>query len=97
LTEFPARPVKVNTILEVRSLTEDKANGVSHVELYAVQLPTGTDELLIRADAPSFEQTAFTAFQQFIVTQPGHYAVKVVGYNKLGQKATSDLIGFDAE
>jgi hypothetical protein len=76
----------------------DVQNGVSHVELYAVQSPEGEEELLlIRSDPAPFDQTTFTVSQMFVPTRPGHYVIKVVGYNKLGQSAESDYIGFDVE
>lgn len=93
----PESTLPVNRPLNVRSRTQDSVNFVSHVELYAVQLPSGDTDLLIRSDAAPFQQTTFTASQVFIPRQPGHYVIKVVGYNKLGNKAESNFIGFDVE
>lgn len=93
----PESPLPANRPLNVRSRTQDPENFVSHVELYAVQLPSGDTDVLIRSDAAPFQQTTFTASQVFIPRQPGHYVIKVVGYNKLGNKAESDFIGFDVQ
>lgn len=96
LVRAPDGPLPASRPIDVISRTEDD-NGVSHVELYAVQLPTGEKNVLIRSDPAPFEQTAFTASQAFTPMQPGHYVIKVVGYNKLGQSAESDYIGFEVQ
>jgi hypothetical protein len=95
LVSAPDGPLPLNRPINVRSRTQDGQNLVSHVELYAVQLPSGEANVLIRSDAAPFQQTSFTASQVFVPTQPGHYVIKVVGYNRLGQSAESDFIGFD--
>lgn len=97
LVTAPERPLPRNKPLDVKSRTQDTVNLVSHVELYAVQLPSGEANVLIRSDPAPFPQTVFTASQVFIPTQPGHYVIKVVGYNKLGQSQESDYLGFDVE
>jgi hypothetical protein len=95
LVRAPDAPLALHKPVNVKSRTEDADDYVSHVELYAVQSPAGEGELLIRSDQAPFEQTSFTASQVFVPKLPGHYVIKVVGYNKLGQKAESDYIGFD--
>jgi hypothetical protein len=97
LVKAPEGPLPINRAVTVKSRTEDTEHKVSHVELYAVQWPEGEEELLIRSDPAPFDQTSFTASQTFTPRRPGHYVIKVVGYNKLGQKAESDYIGFDVE
>lgn len=100
LVSPPETPLPCNKPVNVRSRTQDAANFVSHVELYAVELPAAPggvpeENVLVRADAAPFQQTTFTASQLFIPKRPGHYVIKVIGYNKLGDKAESDYIGFD--
>ncbi len=95
LVRAPDRPLALNQPVDVRSRTEDAQNGISHVELYAVELPTGQSEVLLRADAAPFQQTSYTASQIFVPKQVGHYAIKVVGYNRIGEKAVSETISFD--
>ncbi len=97
LVKAPESALPLNEPVEVKSRTRDAQNGVSHVELYAVELPSGETNVLIRSDQAPFEQTTFTASQVFVPTQKGHYVIKVVGYNKLGDKMESDYIGFDVE
>ncbi len=96
LVRAPDGPLPLNKPISVKSRTED-AIGVSHVELYAVQLPTGESNVLLNSEAAPFAQTSFTASQTFIPTQKGHYVIKVVGYNKQGQSVESEYIGFDVE
>lgn len=95
LVKAPDTSLPSGTPLTVRSLTEANSPGVSHVELHAVQLPSGEQDVLLRSDAPPFDQTTFTTMQEFTPMQPGHYVIKVVGFNKLGQKAESAYISFD--
>ena len=97
LVKAPDAPLEVNKPVTVKSRTEDSMHKVSHVELYAVQWPGGEEELLIRSDPAPFDQTSYTASQTFTPKTPGHYVIKVVGYNKLGQNDESDYIGFDVE
>jgi hypothetical protein len=94
LVRAPDGPLPLNKSIEVRSRT-DAAAGVSHVELYAVELPSGDKDVLIRSDPAPFSQTTFTASQQFTPIVPGHYVIKVVGYNQQGQNSTSNFISFD--
>lgn len=96
LVRAPDAALPLNKSIEVQSRT-DAADGVSHVELYAVELPTGEKEVLIRSDAASLHPTTFTTSQEFIPRQPGHYVIKVVGYNRSGQSHTSNFIGFDVQ
>jgi hypothetical protein len=103
LVQPPQGPLPVNRPVNVRSRTEDSQYKVSHVELYLVEfLPkeqsaSPLSNVLIRADRAPFDQTTFTASQVFVPSAAGHYVVKVVGYNKRGQTAVSDYIGFDVE
>ncbi|MCB0208726.1 MAG: hypothetical protein KDJ52_05335 [Anaerolineae bacterium] len=97
LVKPPETALPVGSPLTVRSQTEAVTPGVSHVELYAVQLPSGEQDKLIRSDAAPFDQTTFTAAQRFTPIQPGHYVIKVVGYNRSGQSAESEYISFDVE
>jgi hypothetical protein len=97
LVRPPDGPLVLHQPVTVRSRTEDANNKVSHVELYAVELPTGERNVLLRSDAAPFDQTSYTAAQVFIPNAPGHYVIKVVGFNRLGQKAESDYIGFDVQ
>lgn len=96
LVRPPDAPLLLNQPITVRSRTEDVNNQISHVELYA-ELPDRAGNVLIRSDAAPFAQTSYTTAQVFIPTQPGHYVIKVVGYNRLGQKAVSDSIGFEVQ
>ena len=96
LVRAPEKPLPINRPVIVKSRTED-VDGVSHVELYAVETPAGNTDVLIRADRAPFAQTSFTASQPFTPLQKGHYVIKVVGYNRLGETAVSDFIGFDVE
>ena len=95
LVKAPDNALPTGKPVNVRSRTMDAVNKVSHVELYAIQWPTGQGELLIRSDPAPFDQTTFTASQIFTPTAPGHYVIKVVGYNKRGDKMESDYLGFD--
>lgn len=99
LVRTPDGPLPAGKALTVKSHSEDINNGVSHVELYAVQLPASSERinLLIRSDAAPFDQTSFTAEQTFIPVQPGDYVIRVVGYNKLGQSDESEYISFRVE
>lgn len=97
LTEVPTESLPANRPVEVRSRTQDFQYHVSHIELYAVELPSGERDVLIRSDPAPFQQTTFTAVQTFTPVQPGHYVVKVIGYNKRGEQAESEYIGFDIE
>ncbi|MDM8521596.1 hypothetical protein QUF64_16245 [Anaerolineales bacterium HSG6] len=96
LVRAPDAPLPLNKTITVQSRTED-SQGVSHVELYAVQLPTGESNLVLDSQAAPFNQTTFSAAQTIIPTQRGHYAIKVVGYNKRGEQAESETISFDIE
>lgn len=97
LVRAPDGPLSANKSISVRSLTE-ASNGVSHVELYAVELPSGQKNVLIHSDpATTVNQPSFTVAQTFTPIQPGHYVIKVVGYNSLGQSDESDYIGFDVQ
>ena len=96
LVRAPDGPLPVNQPVTVRSRIED-GQGVSHVELYAAQMPTGETNVLIRSDQAPFAQTSFTASQTFTPLQQGHYVIKVVGYNVAGEWSESDFIGFDVE
>ena len=97
LVEQPETALPIGSPLTVRSQTEAIKPGVSHVELYAVQLPSGEQDILIRSDAAPFDQTTFTAAQRFTPMEPGHYVIKVVGYNRLGQSTESEYISFEIE
>ena len=105
LVTTPSQPLPVNQPLNVISRTEDPAQQVSHVELYAVKWPSmetegraGTGaELLLRSDAADFAQTVLTAHQRFVPTEPGRYGIKVVGYNKLGHSATTAELEFEVQ
>jgi hypothetical protein len=94
LVRAPDQPLPANKSIEVRSQTE-AAQGVAQVNLIAVELPTGEKEVLLWSNAAPNFQTSFVASQQFTPLQPGHYVIKVVGYNRLGGNSTSDYIGFD--
>jgi hypothetical protein len=96
LVRAPDRPLPVNRPVTVRSRIED-GNGVSHIELYLVEMPSGERNVLVRADKAPFSQTSFTAAQTFTPRQKGHYVIKVVGYSRLGERDESDFIGFDVE
>lgn len=96
LVRAPDAPLPVNQAITVRSHTVDP-QAVSHVELYAVKLPSGETDVLLRSDQAPFAQTSFTVSQTFTPVQPGHYVIKVVGYNRKGEKTESSFIGFDVE
>jgi len=95
LVRAPDGPLPAGKPLDVKSRSQDAQHGISHVELYAVELPTGQRDLLIRADKAPFQQTTFTASQIFTPLQAGHYVIKVVGYNNIGEKTESEYISFD--
>jgi len=95
LVSAPETMLPVGQPVEVRSRTEDADTAISHVELYAVQVPNGQSNVLIRSDVAPFQQTAFTASQIFTPLQAGRYAIKVVGYNIEGDRADSDTISFE--
>jgi hypothetical protein len=97
LVRSPETPLAIGTPVNVRSRSEDAKHGISHVELYAVQLPSGESNVLIRSDAAPFQQTSFTAAQIFTPIQRGHYVIKVVGYNKAGKNMASEPLHFDVE
>jgi hypothetical protein len=97
LVKTPDRPLPLNKPVNVRSRTEDGQAKVSHVELYALELPSGETNVLIRSDRAPFDQTTFTASQYFVPKQPGHYVVQVFGYNNKGEVAQSNIISFDAQ
>ncbi len=96
LVRPPDTPLPINRPITVRSRTEDPT-AVSHVELYAVQTPSGESNILIRSDQAPFTQKSFTAAQTFTPIEQGHYVIKVVGYNQAGQKTESDFLGFDVQ
>jgi hypothetical protein len=96
LVKAPDSPLPINEPVNVKSRTED-SRGVSHVELYALQLPSGDTNVLIRSDRAPFDQTSFTASQIFVPIQKGHYVVQVIGYNRTGEKSESNIIGFDID
>jgi hypothetical protein len=95
LVREPDGPLPAGKPLNVKSRSKDGQHGISHVELYAVELPTGQRDILIRADEAPFWQTSFTASQVFTPLEIGHYVIKVVGYNKIGDKVESEYISFD--
>jgi hypothetical protein len=97
LVRPPDTPLQVNQPVNVRSRTQDTGSRISHIELYAVKLPSGEQDVLIRSDPAPFDQTTYTASQIFIPTQTGSYVIKVVGYNREGEWAESDYIGFDVK
>lgn len=97
LVRAPDEPLTAGLPLDVKSRTVDSEYDVSHVELYAVELPTGEKEILIRSDAAPFDQTAFTVSQMFVPMESGHYVIKVVGYNTIGENTESDYISFQVK
>lgn len=102
LVREPAGPLPVNRPVTVKARTKDAKCGVSHIELVAVELPPNTQgqsfaNVLIRADAPPFEQTTFTAEQTFVPTHSGDYLIKVKGYNLVGNWQESASIRFTAQ
>ena len=94
LVRAPDGSLPLNKSIEVRSRT-DADSGVAHVDLY-VTLPSN-EEVLVYSDAAAFQQKSFTASQTFTPRQPGHYVIKVIGYNQLGQNASSNSIGFEVQ
>ena len=97
LVKAPEDPLPLNKTVNVRSRTEDGEAGVSHVELYAIELPSGEANVLIRSDPAPFDQTSFTANQVFTPTEKGHYVIQVKGYNRRGDRSESNIISFDVE
>jgi hypothetical protein len=102
LVREPEVPLPVDRPVIVKSRSEAPLPGISHTELYLVELraPDNTlvlDNVLIRADAAPVEQTVFTVDQTFTPTVPGHYVIKVVGYDKEGQSDESEYIGFTVQ
>ena len=95
LVTEPDGPLFVNDQVEVISKSDDSQYGISHVELYAVQLPDGNSDVLLRSDAAPFNQTSFTASQIFTPKQPGRYVIQVVGYNRIGEASTTNALGFE--
>ncbi len=101
LVRAPDGPLPANRPITVKSRTRDPQNHLSHVELYAVEMPvqdnaasTQKVDLLIDTQFVPFEQTTFTANQTFIPVWRGEYVIKVVGYNTGGQKSESEYIRF---
>ena len=99
LVREPDNSLLAGQPINVRSRSEDAVNGISHVELYLVEFqpegsPDVTRDLLIRSDAAPFEQTSFTASQIFTPRQSGRYAIKVKGYNKIGDSRESEILSF---
>lgn len=95
----PATALPVGRTVNVRSRSEDSQHEISHVELYLVEFrPEGSDDiirnLLIRSDAAPFQQVSFTVLQPFTPKQPGHYIIKVRGYNKIGESTESETLSF---
>ncbi len=97
LVRAPDGPLPVNAPVHVKSRSEDAQYGISHVELYAVELPTGESNILLRSDEAPFDQTVFTLSQEFTPLQTGHYVIKVVGYNTIGNSKESEHISFDVQ
>ncbi len=96
LVDAPNGPLPSGRPVTVRSLTRDP-QAVSHVELYAVEVPSGEQDVLLRSDAAPFAQTSFTVSQTFTPVEAGYYVIKVIGYNMQGNQAESNFIGFDVE
>ncbi|HMQ51057.1 MAG TPA: hypothetical protein PKE64_24550 [Anaerolineae bacterium] len=96
LVQPPTNPLPVGSVLNVRSLTESETP-ISHIELYALQLPSDAQNVLIRADAPALAQTNFTAMQRFTPQRAGNYVLRITAYNQAGQKAESNPISFTVE
>jgi len=101
LVRAPDAPLPVNQPVVVKSRTRDPNHHLSHVELYAVDIPaadaagsTKTVNLLVDTQFVPFEQTTFTANQTFIPSASGEYLIKVVGYNVNGEKSESEYIRF---
>jgi hypothetical protein len=101
LVRAPDSPLPANRPVTVKSRTRDPNNHLSHVELYAVEIPTTdnpgatqTVNLLIDTQIVPFEQTTFTANQTFIPAAVGEYVIKVVGYNNNQEKTESEYIRF---
>ncbi len=95
LVTEPNAPLFVNDQVEVISKSDDSQYGISHIELYAVQLPDGNTDVLLRSDAAPFNQTSFTASQIFTPKQPGRYVIQVIGYNHIGEASITNALGFD--
>ena len=97
LVRAPEGPLPAGLPVDVKSRSVDSEHNISHVELYAVELPTGEKNVLIRSDAAPFKQTSFTASQLFVPVQPGYYVIKVVGYNTIGDSTESEYISFQVK
>ncbi len=95
----PENSLPAGQAVNVRSRSEDAQHGISHIELYLVEFkPEASNniirDILIRSDAAPFQQTSFTASQTFTPKQPGHYIIKVRGYNRIGQSKESETLSF---
>ncbi|GAB4430540.1 MAG: hypothetical protein Kow0031_11400 [Anaerolineae bacterium] len=107
LVSEPANALTTGEQYEIKSRTQS-SDGVSHVELYVVEyVPLGGappevaaqlpyQNVLISSQAAPYNQTIFTANQPFIPKQPGEYLIKVVGYNKVGERSESQYLRFTA-
>ncbi len=95
LVTEPNGPLLLNEQIGVKSTSNDSQYGISHVELYAVQLPDGNSDILLRSDAAPFNQTSFTASQIFTPKQSGRYVIQVVGYNRIGESSITNALGFE--
>ena len=108
LVAEPATSLTAGEQYNIKSRTQAPTYGVSHVELYVVEfVPLGGtpsdvatqlpyQNVLISSQAAPYNQTIFTADQQFIPRQPGEYLIKVVGYNKIGESSESQYLRFTA-
>jgi hypothetical protein len=96
LVTSPEQPLPRDKVVTVQSKTQDQVNGVSHVELYAVEMP-GDTNVLLNAQAAPFEQKVFTAAQSFVPVQAGDYVIKVVGYNQVGDRTESAYVKFSVQ
>jgi hypothetical protein len=100
LVGTPNGPLPVNRPLMVQSRVQDIDNGVSHAELYVIEIrpedseAVTTQDLLITSSVAPFDQLAFTASQTFVPQQAGDYLIKVRGYNQLGEWVDSEYLGF---
>ena len=103
LVTEPLQPLSVNEMYTVRSRVEAPESGVSHVELYVVELTATTGEIqaaniLVSSQAPQplgVTTTVFNAEQLFIPKQPGEYAIQVMGYDKAGEARPSEFLRFE--
>ena len=97
LVRAPDKPLPLNNKpITVNARVQDPNSYISHVELYAVEMPGNTNVLLDSQVAP-FEQTVFTASPSFTPSVPGDYVIKVVGYNKNGDSRESEYIRFTVQ